>query len=231
MPKKPVKEVTKLDPIKVRAVEKAVKSGDIPVITVEGDCSTKYNAYKAISEDAEGQMAELKRVMLPDALGELYSHNTERPWQPISSVKLQDDNSNVTRVTFTSKYLAAAVAVVEAVFGSIKTKDGKKVDVNNYFTRTMVGEFDSAVFLGADGKFEQKRYDAIMEALDGVCERLKIQSRPLVTHEAVIPMPDFKARRWMDFDAATNQRITDAVPNQINFVPCPNAKSADRSDE
>lgn len=224
---KKTKEVTKLDPIKVKGISKPAKKGEIPTIKVEGDCTTRYNGYAAIADDAEGQMKELKRVMLPDALVELFRHNSQRPLEPISSVKIEDEAKSQTRVTFMAKYSAVAPAVVEALFGSIKAKDKDKVlNVNDYFTKTMVGDFDSAVFLNAEGKFDQKRYDAIMEALAAVCKRLDIAAPPLTTKEVVIPLPDFKSRRWMDFDAATNAKITAVVPNQINFTPLADAAEA-----
>ncbi len=227
MAKKTTKEVTKLAPIKVRAIAAPTKKGEIPVIEVEGDCSSRYNGYAAIADDAEGQMKELKRVMLPDALTELFRYNSERPWEPISSVKMKDETKSMTRVTFMAKYSAVAPAVVEALFNNIKTTGKVTPDVNNYFTKTMVGEFNSAVFLNADGRFDQKRYDTIVKAINDACKELEIATPALTTKEVVVPLPDFKSRRWMDFDAATNAKITAVVPNQINFTPLADAAEAE----
>jgi hypothetical protein len=227
MAKKTTKEVTKLDPIKVKAIEKAVKKGEIPVIKVEGDCATRYNGYAAIKDDADGQMKELKRVMLPDALTELFRHNSERPWEPLSSVKIEDEAKSQTRVTFMAKYSFVAPVVIEALFGNIKTVKKVAPDVNDYFTKTMVGEFNSDVFLNAEGRFDQKRYDAITKALSDVCKELDIATPALTTKQVVVPLPDFKSRRWMDFDAETNAKITAVVPNQINFTPLADAAEAE----
>jgi hypothetical protein len=217
-----------LAPLKVKAVEKAAKKGDIPTIMVEGDYPTRYNEAAAVKKDAEGLMADMKPVMLPDAMAELYRHNAEKPWDAISSVKLQDDSGEVTRITFSSKYSAVAPAMAEALFGEIKTKDGKKPDINDYLVRTMVGTFDSSVFLGPDGRFDQKKYDKIKAALDAVSRELGI-TNPLSTNETVVPLPDFHARRWMDFSEVTNRKITEVIPNQINFVPCPKAAEGEES--
>ena len=84
----------------------------------------------------------------------------------------------------------------------------------------MEAEFDSKVFLGQDGRFSQERYDAITEAMDRVSKELGI-TNPLTTSEVVVPLPDFDNRRWVDFDAATNLKITELIPNQINFVAQP----------
>jgi hypothetical protein len=211
-----------LAPIKVKSIQKAVKKGDIPTIIVEGDYPTRYNEAAAVMKEAEELMKDLKPVMLPDALAELFRHNSERPWDAISSVKLQDDAEEVTRVTFTSKYSAVAPAMAEALFGEIRTKAGRKPDINDYLIRTMVGTFDSTVFLGADGRFDQKRYDKIFAALEAVSKELGVPN-PLSTSESVQPLPDFHNRRWMDFDLETNQKISEVVKNQTNFVPCPKA--------
>lgn len=211
-----------LAPLKVKSIEKAVKKGDIPTIKVEGDYPSRYNEAAAVKKDAEGLMTDLKPIMLPDALAELFRHNSERPWDAISSVKLQDDAEEVTRITFSAKYSAVAAAMAEALFGEIKTKTGKKPDINDYLIRTMVGTFDSTVFLGADGRFDQKRYDKIFGALEAVSKELGI-ANPLSTSESVQPLPDFHNRRWMDFDLATNQKISQVIQNQVNFVPCPKA--------
>jgi hypothetical protein len=207
---------------------KAMKKGDIPTILVDGDYPTRYNEAAAVMKDAEELMKDLKPVMLPDALAELFRHNSERPWDAISSVKLQDDAEEVTRVTFTSKYSTVAPAIAEALFGEIRTKAGKKPDINDYLVRTMVGTFDSTVFLGADGRFDKTRYEKIFSALEAVAKELGIVN-PLSTSETVQPLPDFHNRRWMDFDLETNQKISGVVKNQTNFVPCPKAAEGEEA--
>ena len=209
-----------LTPIKVKAITQAQKTGDIPVIQVEGDYPTRYNEAKAVYDEAEGFMKELKPLMLPDALTELFRHNSTRPWDPIKSVKLEDDNKNVTRITWVAKYKQVAATVVEALFGTLKTVHKTTPNVNDYFCKTMVGTFDSKCFLGPDGRFSQDNYDAVTEAMARVSRQLGI-ANPLTTEEAVVPLPDFDNRRWTDFDAATNAKIATMVPNQINFVPQP----------
>ncbi|MBV5345421.1 MAG: hypothetical protein JZU63_07775 [Rhodoferax sp.] len=211
-----------LAPLRIASIQKALKKGDIPTILVEGDYPSRYNEAAAIKKSAEELMIDLKPVMLPSALAELFRNNADRPWDAISSVKLQDAAQEVTRVTFMNKYSNTTAPVVEALFGEIKKKDGKRPDINDYCTRSMVGKFNSAAFQGPDGKFSQERYDEIREALAEVSIRLGIEN-PLSTEEVVQVLPDFNSRRWMDFDEKTNARITEVIPNQINFVPCPRA--------
>jgi hypothetical protein len=217
-----------LDPLKVKAVEQAIKPGDIPIIRVAGDYPTRYNDAAAVVKDAEQYMKDLKPIMQPDALAEIFRHNSDKPWDPIASVKFQDDADSVLMVSFTAKYSPTTAAVAEALFKGIKTKNGDAPDINNYLTRTMVGKFDSTCFLGPDGKFDRRKYTAIFEALRGVAQQLGI-SNPLSTEETVIPMPDFHARRWMDFSVETNKRIAEEIKNQINFVPKPKAATGEEA--
>lgn len=211
-----------LEPLTVKSVAQPVKKGDLPTLLVNGDYPSRYNEASAIKKAAEEFMSELRPILLPDAIAEIYRHNSERPWEPISSVKLQDENENVTRVTFTSKYSDITASVAEALFDTLKTKDGKKPDINNYLARTMVGTFDSAVFLGPDGKFDQKRYEKFVTVIDKVSKELGV-TNPLSTHETVAPLPDFHSRRWMDFDVMANQKISEVIQNQTNLVPQPKA--------
>jgi len=218
-----------LAPLKVKSIERAVKKGDIPTILVEGDYPTRYNEAAAVKKAAEALMDDLKPVMLPDALAELFRHNSERPWDALASVKLQDDAQEVTCVTFTAKYSAVAPAMAEALFLLIRTKAGKKPDINDYLIRTMVGTFDSAAFLGADGRFNKERFDKISGALAEVSKELGIIN-PLSTSETVQPLPDFHSRRWMDFDLETNQKISLVIKNQTNFVPKPKAAEGEKAE-
>ena len=221
-----------LAPLKVKSIVRNVaEKGSIPTILIEGDYAQKYNEAAAKVKEAEELVAELKPLMRPVALDELYERNAQKPWDAISSVKLEDEEGGVTRVTFMGKYSAipeVAVDEVEAVFGEIKTRAGKTPNINDYLVRTMVGKFDTNAFIGPDGRFSKERYEAITAALETVCQRLQI-ANPLSTAEVITPIPDFHARRWVDFDAEANKRLTKALPNQVSFFPCPPAAAAAQS--
>lgn len=220
--KKPTKDY-QLKPLKVKTVEKAVKKGDVPVILVEGDYCSRYNEAAAIVDDADGLLKALKPLMMPDALSEIYRHNSERPWEPIVSVVLQDEQGKKTRLSFTSSYKDSTAVIVEALFGELTTTKDQKANVNDYVARTMEGSFDSNAFLGPDGKFSQERYDAITKAMADVAAKLGINN-PLSTVETVKPLKDFHARRWLDFDRAANEKITRVLQNTVQVVPVAEAK-------
>lgn len=215
-----------LIPLRVKTVSKPVKKGDLPVLTVEGDYPSRYNEASAIKKAAEGLMDELRPLLLPDAIAEIYRHNNERPWDAISSVKLQDDDESVLRVTFMAKYSVVGASVAESFFDQIKMRDGSKPNINNYLARAMQASFDSSVFLGPDGKFDEKRYAKFVAAVEKVAKELGT-TNPLSAQEVVTPLPDFHSRRWLDFDVKTNQQISEVIKNQTNLTPQPKAAKQD----
>jgi hypothetical protein len=219
--KKQVTPPPSLTPLNVKASPATVKKGDIPVLHVAGDAPSRYNEAAAVYKQAEGVMAELKPEITPLVRGKLYQHNSATPWDPIKSVKLEDDKGSILRVTWINKYSTVAASVVITLFRAIKTVAGLEPNVNDFFARTMRGKFNSNAFLGPDGRFSQANYEAITEAMDRVAKELGIEN-PLTTEEVVVPLADFDARRWVEFDEVTNAQISEQVPNQVNFVPQPN---------
>jgi hypothetical protein len=223
-PKKSATPKPTLASIRVKTLEKPVKTGDVLTVLVEGDYPSRFNEASAIAKAADLLMKELKPAMLPDAVARIAEQNSEKPWEPIVSVAFQDDNDNVVRISSTSKYGETTAEVVEALFGGLKTRKNEQANVNDYVARTMTAQFDSTVFQGADGKFDKARYDKIVAALDGVCLELGVKN-PLSTAVVVKPLPTFHTRRWVDFDKEANSRISVVLPNQVIFTPCPNAKT------
>lgn len=211
-----------LAPLKIKTVEKPVKTGDVVTINVEGDYASRYNEASAICKGAEALMKELKPAMLPLAVSEIFTQNTTNPNEPIVSVAFRDEKDNVLRISLVNKFGNLTVPAVEALFKGLKTKDNVEANINNYLARTVEAKFDSAVFKGADGKFDKERYDKIVTALDGVSKELGV-ANPLSTQIAVEPMPNFSTRRWLDFDLAANLLISKVITNQVTFTPCPNA--------
>lgn len=220
--KKSAKPKNVLTPLRVKTVVHAVKPNDIPVVFIEDDYTTRYNEASAIQKDAEQLMKDLKPVMLPDALNEIFRHNCANPFTTIASVKLQDPANEVTRVSFTSKYNTIEAKSVQALFAELKTKQGATPDINEYFQKTLVGSFDSKIFMDAEGRFSLERFQKVHDALEAVSIELGA-ANPLAVTELVVPVEGFHNRRWVDFDRAANDRITKVVPNTISFTPCPKA--------
>jgi hypothetical protein len=218
MAKKSAAPKNVLAPLHVTAVTKAVKKDEITRIQVENDYPTLYNEASARLKEAEEAMKDLKSIMQPSAIEEIYKINCERPFDTVASVKLVDEKGSELRVTSMNKYSAVAAADAESLFGIIRKKDKAVPDINTYLARVMVGKFDSKCFQGPDGKFDSVRFEMIKGSLDAVCSDLGIQN-PLTTEEVVVPLPGFHAQRWFDFDVETNIRISQVVQNTVSFVP------------
>jgi hypothetical protein len=219
---KPVTPKPVLEPLRVRSIVKPLKKGEMPILLIQGDYATRYNEASAIKKKAEELMTDMKPIMLPDALEEICRHNVERPWDAIASVKLQDELDGVTRITSSSKYSATTPAIVEELFGHLKTNKGEPANVNNYVAHSLQINFDSSVLLDANGKVDMNRFNRFAKAMAEAAQALEVPN-PLSVVDVVAPLPDFHSRRWLDFDAKANAEITRVLPNQITFVPCPKA--------
>lgn len=228
---KPSKKTPKkLLPLTVAVDSKPERKGDVVTVQVAGDYCSRYNEASAIAKQATEIMKRLKPAMEPEFIARVCHENTEHPWQPITSIAFEDEEHNVTRLSFTSKYGQVEPAVVEALFGSLKVRslEDKGIttdaDVNNYVGHTLQASFNSDCFLDEEGRFDGVRYTKIRNALNAVCAELGI-ANPLTTQKVIKPLPTFHTRRWVDFDAASNERISELIPNQISFTPCPNTKT------
>jgi len=219
-----------LAPLRVKTLEKPVKTGDVLTVLIENDYPSQYNEASSIMKKAEKLMKDLKPAMLPYAITNVFEQNSSKPWEPITSVAFQDDNANVTQISFTSKYADTTAQIAEALFGNLKTRDGKPANVNDYMARTIIASFDSTVFQGADGKFDKARYNKIVAALDDVCLELGVKN-PISTVEVVKPLPSFHTRRWADFDLEINHKISKVLQNQMTFTPRPNVKTGKMAGE
>lgn len=211
-----------LAPLKIKALEKPLKTGDVVTLNVEGDYPSRYNEASAISKGAEEIMKDLKPAMMPLAIDEVFTQNTVNPNEPIISVAFRDEKDNVTRISMTGKYGDLTAEGVEALFKDMKKKDDAVANVNDYVARTVEAAFDSSVFIGQDGKLDEARYNKLVKALDAVCKDMEIKN-PLTTKIVVKPLPNFGTRRWLDFDKVTNLRISKVIKNTFTFTPCPNA--------
>lgn len=208
----------KLAPLQVKSVQKTLVSGDIPTLMVEGNYPTQYNEAVARLKAAEGEITELRPLLIPDARAELFRHNVSRPWDTISSVRLQDDSGSVLLFSFVNKYSDVNQEAVEALFADIRDKHGKVPDINTYFGKTLVGKFDSTVFLDEKGQFDPKRFAVLQQALETASAALGVPN-PLTTQEVVKPKGDFHSRRWNDFDEGTNETISKVVQNTVTLSP------------
>lgn len=206
----------------------------IPVVYVDGeDVVARYNEAKTKLDDATATMNELKPTLQKAGLEAVFKHNCENaavPSKLISSVNLKDklpDGADaaalaaalqeVCMFTWMRKDTANDPKQVEAKFNSVVTLEGKKANINNYAEFEVVASFNTEVFK-VNGKFNQERYDAYIEALKEVSERFEVEM-PLTCGKVLKPKADFHDRRWKTFDLDTNLELHSVLPTQCNLKP------------
>jgi hypothetical protein len=176
-------------------------------------------------------MKELASSMLVAGIRAVFDNNCEHARDPksiISSVNLVDqpldgaapvpeDKQELCMMSWTRKDMKNDPKVVEAQFARLRTTTDKLANVNNYATFEPVAEFDSGVFM-VGGKFNQERYDTIMQALDEVSTELGVPN-PLSCSKVLKPKADFHDIRWAMFDLEANLAIQTVLPTQVNLKP------------
>ena len=164
-------------------------------------------------------MQELKPLLEPLALADIFQRNCANPAAPGASVKLVDDVDAAVRVTASEKYGDIDPEKASRLFAAIKRVDGTRPNVNNYLQTTVVGNFDSKCFLHpANGRFDEGRFNKIKAALDSVAAELGC-ANPVTMAKRVVVLPSFLENRWERFDPATNLKIQEVVPMTVSFVP------------
>ena len=205
------------------AAQPATKSGDIPVILIEGDLIKQYNTADKQVKDGEKLMKDLRSEVLEIGLENesgLYSRNIADAAHPITTVKLQDDEGEVVQVQFQNKYgVVPDLEAAEEFFADAKRLTGKPVDINDFMQETVVAKFDCGVFLDAQGKFQQAIYDKFRTAIEKVATQLAVAC-PLESKKVVAPLPVLHEKRWAVFPVIEAQkRLTQLCPSTIAIKP------------
>jgi len=218
--------MAKLTSINIPDVADKKAKTTIPTVFVDGDTVTRFNEARDQVDKATEVMNELKPVLQEAGLLAVFTHNCEHADDPkaiLSSVNLMDKADEETTPTevcmfsWTKKNMGNNAKAVEAEFARTLTADGKKANVNNYVGYEIAASFDTAVFM-VNGKFNQERYEAFMEALTAVSERFEV-ANPLSCGKVLKPKPDFHEKRWTQFDLETNLALQTVLPTQVNLKP------------
>lgn len=233
--------MAKLSNINIPDVANKKAKNTIPTVHVPGDAVTRYNEARALVDKGTETMNELKPILLKTGLEAVFTHNSANAADPkalISSVNLMDgvpDEDTATAetladalkevcmFTWTKKDTACDAKQVDEEFKRIVTLEGRKANINNYVAYEVVASFDTSVFK-VDGKFNQERYDAYIEALKDVSEKFGVDM-PLSCGKVLKPKPDFHERRWRVFDVETNLQLQAVLPTQCNLKPVKSEKT------
>ncbi len=205
--------------LKVKTSPARKSKDEIPVVAVSGDVVKQYNLADAQAKAAEAVQKDLRPEIIELGTDELFRLNTADPHNPITTVKLQDDENEVLRVQFTSRYKSANPEAVDEMFESLRTANGKSADINNYVQETVAAKFNSDVFNDAKGRFSQAKFDRYYVVLTKLARELGDEC-PLSTTSAVLPLDSFHKDRWSVFPTSDAQRkISEVLPNTIQIVP------------
>ena len=212
--------MAKLTSIDLPDADTKKSSNNIPSVPVEGDTVTRYNEACDQIDKAEAVINELKPVLHEVGLQAVFEHNVAHASEPkeiLSSVNLTDSEGEVCQLSWTRKDLKNDKAQVQAEFNRLRTVEGKKADVNEFAGFEPVAKFDAKVFV-VDGKFDEKRYKAFMDAIAKVAKGFNVDN-PLSCTKVLKPKPDFHDRRWQVFDVEANLAIQTVLPTQVNLKP------------
>ena len=212
-----------LKSIDVAAPAATTKKSDVPVVNVQGTKVSRLNEISTELKELQAEEKDLKKQVEKQALGKLFDRNLADPHNVSDSIKLSDENDQVVRVSFTSRYKQADGEAADAIL----TELGK--DINDYAIQTTTAQFNAKVFV-QDDEFQPEVYNAFQQAIADATATLIAEGKlpvgtasPLTSKVVVMPKPSFHSKRWSEFPTVDEQQqVTKALPNTVQVVP--NAK-------
>jgi len=214
----------------------ARNTADIPVIELEGDTVQRFNDAKDQIAKAEKVIEALAPDLIQRGLRAVFKHNiahSDNTDEQISSVRLQDaptkpakeakPDEKVESVMFTwsKRNTKCNSKKVEAFFSELARVPTLlfKLVRSNYADWVTEAEFNTDVFIDPQTKkFDPKRYDAFVAALDEVAAKYKV-ANPLSVSKVMKPTADFHTRRFKDFGLETNVTLTQVLPTTVQLEP------------
>jgi hypothetical protein len=210
-------------------VAKAKKSGvEMPIVQLNEDVQilehdgsirvgsllTEFNLARAEFKAAEARVKEFEPLVKQAGVKEWIRANVAAsPGEPVTSIKLVDQNGSETRLTGMDKYPVADPEPVGVLFEEVL-----HVDPNEHVQYTLKAAFDSKVFLDKDGNFDEKIYEIFKKAIDDTAKKLNVPS-PISAVKVLSPKPSFHRERWAMFNAVQQAQIFKVLPNQITLTP------------
>ncbi len=198
-------------------VEDTTKSkSTVPVFAIGGKTVTRFNALDAQIKDLEAEKKELRSQLEQIGLTKLFTHNLANAHTPVDSVKLQDEEAGLVRLSFQDSYKAADADNASALFETL----GEGVDINSFAHETVKAAFSETAFLDETGTFSPEIFAAFKEAIDKVAAKFK-KTNVLESKTLVQPKPGFHAQRWTvpAFGTVDKQfKVQQALPAKVMVV-------------
>ncbi len=200
---------------------KKASSVPIKVILVEDNDEleiAKFIQAQVALVKAESTIEKLKPAIKRYAAKQVFIANTANGDGNVKSVELKDkdvEEANL-RVTLADSYPTMEAAKAEAIFATVKRKDKKPVDVNDYVHQVRSAVFDNKAFLDGTGAFCDESFNLFFEACEAVAKKLRVPN-PLTSAIVTMVKPDFNDRRYKDFGAAEQVMLFEALPNKTSI--------------
>ena len=186
----------------------------------EGIVAAYVRSAKAL-KDAKATLEQIEPYLKANGVEHVFKTNADEtnPKARISSVRFADPledgvvavSPDTVMVTVQDSYPAFDREQVEATLAGMTTVEGEPAKVDNYLDWEVVADFDTSVFNGSNGKFDKARYDAFVEAIQKVADKLKVEN-PLSCGKKRIVKDDFHSRRLVDFTVEDNLALQAVLP-------------------
>lgn len=204
--------------VKTNGRGKSSKS-NTPIVEVDGDIVTRYNAAAAEVEAATAVLTELHPEIIDLARPILFDRNIQNPTDITASIKLEDENEERLVYSFKNAYSAADEDAMIAGWDEANEANDEEADLNEYVQEAVSATFNSKVFLDVNGDFDPKMYKKFFDAIAKVAQKEGVDN-PLVTKTVIKPKPIFHTERYIMFPSEKQQQIlTLALPNTEALKP------------
>ena len=193
---------------------------ELPQLPVAGDIVSRFNDAADQLSKAQAVMDELAPELKELGMAFVFERNCTTPLNPksiISSVNLVDAQGEIVQYTWKRANKACSAGLVEAFFKDRQTRQDKRANVNDYAAWKPKAEFDAKVFM-VDGKFNQDRYDAFVEALALVAEEFDVPN-PLTCTKVFGPTDSLHEIRFRDFTPEENVEMAEVLPTSEELEP------------
>lgn len=197
--------------VKTNAEGSKSKKDNVPSTVIASDLITRLNEADTAAKDAKALRDELALQVREIGLDALVKFNVQAPVNPVTSMKVIDEDGEVARIAFTEKYGNPNLEQLNAAF------EGMSKDINEYVLQTVKAKFNTAIFVDKDGNFNEGKFNAYMEAMAKLAQKFG-DVNPLATETVVAPKPNFHANRWGQFTAEQQKTLIEVLPNTITVT-------------
>lgn len=186
------------------------KKDEMPEFKIKGVDVRAFNQAVQDAKDAKSAQDDAREVIMEEALPLFFKHCETN--EAVSSIKIVDEVGATCRLTLQDRYSACDCNAANAIFEDLG------YDAGDYALETVSANFDSKVFITNDGQFNEGLYKDMVEAVARIAKKHNV-SNPLSCSTKIMPKPDFHERRFREFTAEENRRLSEVIKCTITLTP------------